>query len=343
VAEPTASTPPAAAPKLEVAGLSCPKCGGALAAEEGARVVACPFCQTPLLAIGEVGEFRYAVEPTVSAAQARQRTADWLRSGWNKDQGLASGAELQEPMLCFLPFFRVQADVVGYAFGTEQHTRTSGGRTETYTVDVEVPVAASCDRTYAALNVAEWGVQHVRTGGRKLLAFDEDSLQRRGMVFAPTASEVDVERAALEAFRHENDPARRLKETRFRFLATLRERTSLLYVPLWVVRYRYRARSYQALIDAADGTLAYGKAPGNDLYRAVMLVLAEAGGCLLGTTILQHADRFGEVALAGVAIFGALLWGWRRFRYGGEVEEGSGLDKTPLLPESVERLLGGGK
>ncbi len=338
MSEPAGPAP--AAPTLEVAGLSCPKCGGALAAEEGERVVHCPFCQTPLLALGEVGEVRYGVEPTVSAAQARERAAEWLRSGWNKDRTLPAAAELQEPMLCFLPFFRVQADLVGYAFGTEQRTRTSGGRTETYTVDVEVPAAASCDRTYAALNVAEWGVQHVRTGGRRLVAFDEEALARLGMVFAPTASEIDVERAALEAFRRENDPARKLKETRFRFLATLRERTSLLYVPLWVVRYLYRGRSYQALVDAADGTLAYGKAPGNDVYRAVMLVGAEAAGCFVGTTILQHADRFGEVALAGIVMLVTLLWGWRRFRYGGEVEEGYGRDEAPLLPESVQRLLG---
>ena len=86
------------------------------------------------------------------------------------------------------------------------------------------------------------------------------------------------------------------------------------------------------LVDAEDGTLAYGKAPGNHLYRAFSLVGACAGACFVGTTILQHAGSFlrSENGLVGLGMIGLVLagrvyWGYAQFRHGGVVEEGSGL------------------
>lgn len=96
-----------------------------------------------------------------------------------------------------------------------------------------------------------------------------------------------------------------------------------------MVRYRFRGRSYQVVVDAEDGTLAYAKAPGNDLYRAVTMVAAEAAACFLFTSTLQYLadsdDGCGVVLGAGAIALGILAWGWRRFRWGGEVVEGSGV------------------
>jgi hypothetical protein len=336
--EPLVATPPVPQPPARVRGLSCPSCGGALEVDPGVRVVVCPYCAAPLLAAGEAGVRRFAVEPAVDAAHAREAAAKWLAAGWNKDRALPREAAFADSFLTFLPFFRVQADVVGYALGTELRTRTVGSgknrRTETYEVDVERPARKHFDRTFAAVNVAEWGVRKVDLTGDRLIPFDADALERTGMVFSPTGSEAEVRSDALERYKEEGDPARGLKRVRFRFLETLRERMSVIYYPLWILRYRFRGRSYQVVVDAQDGSLAFGKAPGNDLYRALMLIASEAAACFLFTTGLQWlatADSddgcgvFLGLGAAALVIFG---WGWKRFRYGGEVAEGTG-----LLPE----------
>ncbi|HEX9669114.1 MAG TPA: hypothetical protein VGC93_06470 [Thermoanaerobaculia bacterium] len=323
----------AAAPAAAVRGLSCPACGGALEVAPGLRVLACPFCGTHLLATGEAGVRRFSVEPKLDAAAARGAAVAWLAAGWNKDPRLKREAEPAESFLCFLPFFRIQADAVGLALGTEERRRTVGSgknrRTETYEVDVERTVEREFDETSAAVQMAEWGVQRVNLVGDRLLPHDAEALESAGMVFPPTRSEVEARAAALARCREEADPAKGMKRVRFRFLETLRERLSVIWYPLWVVRYRFRGRSYQVLVDAEDGSLAYGKAPGNDLYRALMLVGAEAAACFLFTSTLQHLvdsdDGCGVVIGAGALALAILAWGWRRFRWGGEVVEGSGV------------------
>lgn len=319
-----------------VSGLACPNCGGVLSVDPGLRVAACPYCSTSLLVVGEVGVRRFAVEPSVEADKARDAARAWLAKGWNKDRRLPAEAEIGEAFLCFLPFFRAEADVVGYAFGTEERQRSVGSgnnrRTETYEVDVERSVARHFDQTFPAINVAEWGVQKVNLAGDRLVPYDEPALSRLGMVFPPTGSEAEVREAAGEELERQGDPTRGLKRVHFRWVASLRRRFGVIHYPLWVVRYRFRQRSYQVLVDADDASIAYAKAPGNDLYRSTMLVASEAGACFVGSTALQllfHSSDGGGafaflffVALVCAAI---VAWGWKRFRYGGEVVEGSGL------------------
>jgi hypothetical protein len=304
--------------------------------------------------VGERGIRRFAVEPEVSADRAREATRAWWRKGWNKHRALPREAKTAEAFLCFLPFFRAEADAVGYAFGTEERTRTVGSgknrRTQRYEVDVERRVEKHLDRTLAAVNAAEFGVAQVQLAGDRLLPFDADRLERLGMVFPPTRSESEARRAALGALREEADPARGLKRVHFRFLEAVRERFSVVYYPLWVVRYRFRGRSYQAVIDAEDGGLAYGKAPGNDLFRALMLVGSEAAACFIATSAVQWGftgdvdNPLGLILGAGALGLAILAWGFKHFRYGGVVEEGTGLARKPgfslKISDSLRHLRG---
>ncbi len=322
-----------------VRGLSCPNCGGALEVDTGLRVVVCPYCQTHLLALNELGTRRFAVEPRIDSERAREIARRWLSSGINKDRRLRKEAEVREAFLSFLPFYRVEADCIGFALGTEERRRWVGSgknrRMETYEVDVERGVERRFDRTYPAVNVAEWGIQKVDLAGDPIRAFEPQALDRLGMVFPPTGSESEIRTAAIEQFKREADPSSGLKRTRFRFLQSLRERLSVVYYPLWVVRYRFRGRSYQALVDGESGDLAYGKAAGNDLYRAIMLVATEALAAFIATTALQLAGgSIVSLIFAGIGLV-IFLWGWKKFRWGGVVIEGSGVTAAPGLIQTV--------
>ena len=46
--------------------------------------------------------------------------------------------------------------------------------------------------------------------------------------------------------------------------------------------------------------------------------------CFAATTAFQWGEGFGLMAGVAAVSFAALAWAWRRFRYGGVVEEGSG-------------------
>src|SRR5690606_41752721 len=49
----------------------------------------------------------------------------------------------------------------------------------------------------------------------------------------------------------------------------------------WVLRYLYRGRAFQVVVDGYSGKVLYGKAPGNTIYRAAVLVASMAVGALL--------------------------------------------------------------
>lgn len=327
-----------------VQGLTCPSCGGALDVGAGLRVVDCPYCETPLLAVSEVGIRRWSVAPKLDASRAKEVAQRWLSTGWSRDRRLRRDAVQGEALLAFLPFFRMQADAMGFALGTETRRRTVGSgkhrRTQTYEVDVERSVEKSYDHTYPALDVAEWGVQKIDLQDDPLVPYDREGLKRLGMVFPPTGSEAEVKEAARRQIVSSADPSRGLTQVRFKFLETLRERFSLIYYPLWIIRYRFENRSYQVLVDAEDGSLVYGKAPGNDLYRALAMVLSQAVALFIATTIVRFIGvNLGGLAAMGAAVLGALWWGWKKFRHGGVVVEGTGVgdqDSGPQLLAGFE-------
>lgn len=336
--ETTVSAPPLS---TRVEGLQCPNCSGALEIDAGMRVVECPYCGTRLLALHEVGVQRYAIRPTIDATEARRIARRWLASGVRKHSALKKEAAPAETLLVFLPFFRVQADGIAAALGTEERRETErvGNKTRvrTYEVDVERTAERSFDQTFPAVNVAEWGIQKVDLRGDPLVPFDRDELERLGMVFAPTGSESEIFERAVASFRHSMDLSTGLKRTRFRFVETVRERLSVIYYPVWVVRYHFRDRSYQILVDAEDGTLSYGKAPGNDLYRALALVGTQAVTLYIATTALQFMGNAGVLwLLVGALTIAALTWSWRHFRYGGVVIEGSGTEPGIGLAQEMK-------
>ena len=53
-----------------------------------------------------------------SDATPQRRAREWLSKGVAKDPRLKKDGKVGEAFLCFLPFFRVQADCIGFALGT---------------------------------------------------------------------------------------------------------------------------------------------------------------------------------------------------------------------------------
>ncbi len=114
----------------------------------------------------------------------------------------------------------------------------------------------------------------------------------------------------------------------------------MVYFPLWVARYEYRQRQYQVVIDGRQGRILYGKAPGNILYRAAMLVLGMAAGnfLLINGTIIAGIvasggdnDSIALVLLPVILGIGLMVAGYHRFRHGEEVEyRQKSAQKAPL-------------
>lgn len=313
-------------------GLTCGSCGGTVDVQEGLTNVECRYCHTPQAMVGERGVIRVMVLNRLERQNASEVVRRWFRRGIRKDPALKKEARFQEAFLAWFPFVRARLDVVGWVLGIREKKRRRGNRWVTVRDPVERQVESAVDLTMPAADMAEFGVHRVDLSGDEVRPLDEQLLRGRGMVFKPSRSLEEAAAAlgerALEEIKREN----RLDHVSFSWLAQVRRRVALVYYPLWVLRYGFRGQTYQVLIDAEDGSLAFGKAPGNHVYRAFSLVASCAGACFVGTTILQHAGSLlrsenGLVGLGliGLVVAGVVYWGYSQFRYGGVVEEGSGL------------------
>ncbi|MBI5567774.1 MAG: hypothetical protein HY870_22935 [Chloroflexi bacterium] len=322
-------------------GLTCPSCASAVPVPDGARIVTCPACQQKSLVQGERGVRRWQVRRKIDRTQAVETVTQFF-SGMNKAIGLKQQAEIKEVFLAYLPFWRVDAYVAGWRLGREK----SGDKS---TRPVEAEVLEEMQWADAAADVSEFGVQRIAMPHTGLEPFNQDVLSREGMVFEPSESWTDAAAEATDHFTYRARSKKSLTQTHYEKFHVLRERLSIVYYPLWVVRYHYRKRNYQVVVDGVQNKVLYGKAPGNILYRAAALV----GGMSIGNLLLVHGTAFAFQALAlmdssdndawfilfvptliGLA---AMAGGYRAFRYGEEVEQ---IDQSAKKAASTKEAAG---
>ena len=317
-----------------IKGITCPACSGELDINEGLRSFNCKYCGTLLVVKGESGTLKYYVPRKLKKEDAIAKAFDWLDKGMSKAKGLRANSKVEDAFLVFIPYWRVKADVVGWIFGQEKRTSTSNGRTTTYYVDVERKIQNSFDRTYSACDVAELGVKKINLTGDTILPVDFESLQREGMMFNIIASEKEAFDYAKNNFSTEARNAVNLYNVTFEHYDLVRENIGIVYYPLWVIRYSFENRTYQVVVDGEDGTICYGKAPGNNLYRAIMGILGTGAGMFLTTffglfLLFEVDEKFPFIAFIisfGLGCF-LISMGYKKFRYGGELVEGTGTDE----------------
>jgi len=337
------STPSA---KGALRGLTCPSCGGTLDVAEGWTNITCKYCDTPLALLGERGVLRLMVLDKLDRRQAESVVRRWLSRGVRKAPALKREAKVEEAFLAWFPFVRLRFDLVGWILGENVERQKRGNRWVDVKKPVELEIERAVERNVPAGEMAEFGVQRVDLRGDEILPMNEELLARRGMVFRPTKAAPELAReladAVVQGISRRTGPDR----VTFSWLAPVRKRIGVLHYPLWVFRYSFRGRTYQVLVDAEGGEIAYGKAPGNHLYRAASLTAATAGACFLGTTFLQNAGRILShsdnplmiLGLLGLAMAVMVSWGYRQFRHGGVVEEGTGLHAEEPVQDDPDQM-----
>ncbi len=308
-----------------ITGLACPNCAGSLTVAEGQRIVTCPYCSARSLVRGERGVRRYQVQRRLDRdGAARAVRGFW--SGLNRALDLGRTAQLGELFLVYLPYWRVQALMAGWVFGKKKVKRGENTRWEPR----EVQIMDNVGWTGAAGDVAEFGVNTLALEGIEFAAYDPEALHSEGLVFEPTGSQTEVTDSARSAWQQQARRRAGLEDVTQSALQFFRHALALVYYPLWVARYTYRNRSYQVVVDGFSGRVLYGKAPGNVLYRALMLVAGTAAGtflCVNGSALalflVSQADD-GDVLwllVLPLAVGAALVAaGYRLFRWGEEIE-----------------------
>ncbi len=309
-------------------GLGCPRCGGVVPVPEGQVIVRCPYCDLRSIVRGERGVRRYQVPARASKEQALQALSKFF-GNFAIARDVRSKSKVAEVFLVYLPFWTLWSRALGWAFGQKE---VGSGDNKRYEAR-EVKIVREMVWTGAACDVGEFGVQQIQLVNQPLEPFNGDVLHANGMVFEPVGSISDANQAAEQDFQNQVGAAASLDRVAQLFVRFINKRFGLVYYPLWVIRYLYRERAFQVVVDGFSGKVLYGKAPGNVLYRAAVLVAGMAVGAFLAVDVpafilttssgSHNSDNsFGLLLGALVVGLGIMGFAYRTFRYGENYEFG---------------------
>lgn len=309
-------------------GLACPRCGGVIQIPEGYVIVKCPFCDLRSIVHGERGIIRYQVPVITSRDQAIQALTGFF-GNMAIARDVRSRSKVTEVFLAYLPFWALWTKALGWAFGQKQ---VGSGDHKRYEAR-EVKLVQELIWTGAACDVGEFGVQQILLTDQPLEHFDTEVLHSTGMVFEPAGSFSDAQEAAERDFQNKVSSAANLNRISQLFVRFINKRFGLVYYPLWVIRYLYKDRAFQVVVDGYSGKILYGKAPGNVLYRAAALVAGMAIGSFLivdvpaflimnSSNSSSNDNSFGLVLAVFAIGVGLMIFAYRSFRYGEQYEFG---------------------
>ena len=315
------------AEKDSLHGLNCPNCGGMVPIPEGQAIVHCPFCEQRSFVRGERGLRRYQVAQRVDRDKAFSGLRQFLTGHRAIAGDVAKKAKLTEIFVAYLPFWAVWAKVLGWVFGEKKVGSGDDARYEPR----EIKIAQEMHWNGAACDVGEFGVNSLPLTVQQMEPFDPEELHARGMVFEPIGSQSDAQSAADNEFHRQVRDQADLDRVAQVFTRLAHRRFGLVYYPLWVLRYLYRGRAFQVVVDGYTGKVLYGKAPGSTLYRALVLIGGMIVGAFLSIDVSSaffsmvfemEGDGDGVLALlalgggAFLAGFGIMFAAYRKFRYG---------------------------
>ncbi len=298
-------------------GLTCPRCGGTVPIPEGEHIVICSFCNLRSIVQGEAGLIRYQLPAQINREDALGHWQRFLSSSLAIERKARRLAKSNEVFLVHLPFWHVSGEGLGWGFGKK---KVGSGKSRRY-VPKEVRVAERMTWNKAACDVGEFGVSRVAFAEQAVMPFHVDELHRSGMVFEPVGSADETLAAAQAALEANVRKKAHLEQQTQLFVRMVNCELSLVYYPLWVVRYLVLGRSFQVVVDGNNGQILYGKAPGSLTYRAAALVLGFLLGAILAIDLpaLLLSDSNNVPVLLLVLFFVAGLFvmykGWRIFRY----------------------------
>jgi DNA-directed RNA polymerase subunit RPC12/RpoP len=258
----------------------CSQCAGSLSAHEGKRVLVCDHCGVRVAVLEHGGLTHWYFPARVDRARALAVGAAWLRDY----PGIAAevrDAEPVEAVLAFVPIWEHKVLTAGWEFGSEHRTRVVTGRN---------PMTGETDEVME-LQLLHEGVQEPRLQERRhyLPAADFVALGAcrprvtgRELLVPLLAGELDASALVLEVKGEASEvveggrTAAQMPLTGAAdpdlHLFLFREGVSLLYYPLWLLRFRHDGTYCRVIVDARTGTVNSGQAPADQSKLVLALV-----------------------------------------------------------------------
>jgi DNA-directed RNA polymerase subunit RPC12/RpoP len=319
-------------------GLNCPTCGGAISVPEGETVVSCQYCGSALFVEGDQGVQTIAFKNKALKDAAVTSTQTWWAHGW-KARDLRSTGKITEAYPIYLPFWKTTTRVAGWICGYEERRRTDQkGNVTVERIPKEVMVLQDYVFSEIACDPGDLGIRTMKNLQGETSFADFEMIPT---FEATTSKDNAVDHAKNDAVARAKAGAH-VPHVTFEKLHVLPKALTMIYYPVWVVRYNYKDRMYMDTVDGVTGQVLSGRAPGDPLFQSMAITGgAVAGGLVAAGSIIASGVAYlndGRVAAVGVGIGAVIMFlAYRFFRHGSERIEGEFKEKKSL-GEGIKQL-----
>ena len=238
-------------------GIRCSHCGGPVDFTPGEIIATCKYCGfTTVVETGQAFTFEHSLLLNkYDEVQIETPMRDWMRSGFVKPSDLAKNSKITEKTLVYLPFWVVSIEAKSTYKGIFERMTPSIVKDGTIEKEYNWLVLA---REATEFPTREYDVP---LDGKMPYDF------RRIEGFAKVLnSEIDRDEAVALAKQQIEAHHRFLLQQDVDKIVEMKsdfnvKQAVYLHAPVWFIKYDYRGKSYQLLIDGATGMAVKGEIP----------------------------------------------------------------------------------
>jgi hypothetical protein len=237
--------------------INCPHCGAPVPFKPGEILATCKYCgYTAVIETGQTFTFEHSMllnkfDPT----QIEQPIKDWMSSGFLKPPHLARKSKIIEKNLVYLPFWVVSAEVTSVYKGIFERI--------TPAVVKEGKIEMTYDWLVLARKATEFPTKEYDVPLEGKIPYDFRKIEAFAKVLN---SEIDKSEAVELARQQIVDNHRYLLQQDVDRIVEMKTEMKVsqvvyLHAPIWFVKYEYKGKDYQLLIDGATGKQLRGDIP----------------------------------------------------------------------------------
>ncbi|MGA3191292.1 MAG: hypothetical protein ABSD73_02120 [Candidatus Bathyarchaeia archaeon] len=237
--------------------IKCSHCGAPIAFEPGEMLATCKYCGfTVVIETGQPFTFEHSLllnkyDPT----QIEEPARSWMREGFLKPSDLARKSKIVEKELIYLPFWVVSVEARSSYKGIFERI--------TPAVEKEGTIEKEYDWLVLARKATEFPTRDYEVPLEGKIPYDF----RRIEAFAKVLnSEMDKNGAEAQAKQEIEGNHRFLAQQDVDKIVDMKtdvkiEGAVYLHAPLWFIKYEYKGKDYQLIVDGATGTAIKGDIP----------------------------------------------------------------------------------
>ncbi|MFH0793970.1 MAG: hypothetical protein V2A74_08060 [bacterium] len=326
--------------------LQCSSCGAPVPYLEGEALLNCPYCGMTIM-LGDFDkivkvEEHLMVPLHTDKTDVTRLCREWLSKGFLTASDADELARFDEVKGLFRPFWAVNIDAKSFWSGMDRRTRIVGSgksqRTETYYVPVNgefdeefhwAVFARQDEDNYFGLEAlnpgkrafnADWGafILNFGLGDRAsdktdltLMAEPFNIAKTSGLEILNGQLVRDVaEQNACNGVReyHRQLASRKCSSLSNCDTTTYIRKTSLIYTPLWFVKYSYKTKAYRFLVHGGMGSIIKGEYPVGKYDKALVVTLAMGVLIAIFTLLAIHQNSRFAIGAAVAFLIAGFFW-----------------------------------